>query len=635
MSKEVATKIDFNDIEAIECRHVVYLPPPKGYTNDFHLAKEVIHLKDGRRVPNVRLIKDFKRKFWITREGYRKHTQKKEWELVERLQEFTTTESRMIDDVAAKFRGVRLPENIKVDIRNPRSMKKLNRIPWIYGTDIMSTAAVKQEKYRNRWPDVNTPSSVAASDTETDMIEGHGRIIMQTISMKDKVYTAVVKSFLKGMNQEMAKKLLQEALIKYLGQDEPVMDGKVHKLDKEGKPMYTNIIKDRNIKWEVEFVDDDGAVVYKVLRKAHEWMPDILAFWNMSFDIKKMEESANFHKLNLADLWSDPRVAGAFRFYEFVEGSPQKVTASGKVTPIPPHARWHTVKCPASFYVIDAMCAYKQVRTGKQEERSYSLDAILNKNLKRSKLKFKEADHVTGPQWHIFMQTNYPIEYIIYNVFDCVGMEMLDEKTKDLCVSLPSGAAMSDYSKFNSQPRRVCDKLHYFVMERGRIMGTTSDEMADEHDAKTISLRDWIVMLPAHLVADNGLKIIEEYPNVRSNIRLHVGDLDVSASYPNGECVFNISKETTKKELISIDGVSEHTRRMQGINLSGGATNAVEFTTGMFKMPTMIQWLEAYRNREEYTQSMIKHNVVMIEADAIDDVEFSFDDTDSVIADIE
>ena len=73
--------------------------------------------------------------------------------------------------------------------------------------------------------------------------------------------------------------------------------------------------------------------------------------------------------------------------------------------------------------------------------------------------------------------------------------------------------------------------------------------------------------------------------------------LDVSASYPNGEVVFNISKETTKKELISIDGVTDYMRRAQGINLSGGATNAVEVCTGLFKMPGMSTWLEAYQNQ--------------------------------------
>lgn len=93
---------------------------------------------------------------------------------------------------------------------------------------------------------------------------------------------------------------------------------------------------------------------------------------------------------------------------------------------------------------------------------------------------------------------------------------------------------------------------------------------------------------------DNGLQLIEEYPNLRTNIRGHVGDLDVSASYPNGGCVFNVSKATTHKELIKIQGVSEHAQRMQGINLSAGATNAIEFCTGLYGLPSLEQMLQAF-----------------------------------------
>jgi hypothetical protein len=35
---------------------------------------------------------------------------------------------------------------------------------------------------------------------------------------------------------------------------------------------------------------------------------------------------------------------------------------------------------------------------------------------------------------------------------------------------------------------------------------------------------------------------------------------------------------------------------MCGINLSGGVTNSVEFCTGMFKMPTMSEWLIAFNH---------------------------------------
>ena len=115
-------------------------------------------------------------------------------------------------------------------------------------------------------------------------------------------------------------------------------------------------------------------------------------------------------------------------------------------------------------------------------------------------------------------------------------------------------------------------------------------------------------MLPAHLVADNGLRVIEESPNLATNCRFFVGDLDVSASYPNGEVVFNVSNETTKKELIEIEGVSEFTRRMQGINLSGGATNAIEVCVGLLNLPNIDFVLE---------QFMLDNNII------IDDIDIS------------
>lgn len=71
--------------------------------------------------------------------------------------------------------------------------------------------------------------------------------------------------------------------------------------------------------------------------------------------------------------------------------------------------------------------------------------------------------------------------------------------------------------------------------------------------------------------------------------------LDVSASYPNGGAVFNISKETTKKEMGRIKGIDEYTQRMQGINLiSGGHNNAVEYCTNMFNFPSLPFMLEAF-----------------------------------------
>ncbi len=543
-----------------ECRHVVHVPPPPDSSDDMHLIKEIVHYQSGKKVPRVRRKKNFERDIWITKKGFQNHTDKKEREKLDRLIPYKTTQANLMQTITRaigkpSFRG---------------NQRKLFRSPFIYGADILSTAIIKRH-YMDSWPELNTPYTVACYDTETDVLHGTNHIMMATISMKDRVYTAVQKSFLRDTADPI--KGMHERLHKYLSQ----------------------YVKDRGINWEVEIVDSEIEVVRRTIGKAHEWMPDFLTFWNVDFDIMKILDACDRAGVHPADIFSDPSMPPAFRYFEYIQGQKKKVTENGKETPIKPHEQWHTVITPASFYVIDAMGVYKRVRVAEGEEQSYSLDYILQKNLGVRKLTFEEADHITAKlKWHQFMQKNYPMEYVIYNVFDCVGIEVLDEKTMDLSLMLPMFSRHSDFRNFKSQPRRVVDDLHFFLLQRGWVIGTTSDEMTDELDDDVVSINGWIVTLAAHLVEDNGLKNVVEDPGLVTNIRGAVADLDVAGSYPNGEVVHNVSRETTKKEIVDIEGVPEEIRRAQGINLSAGHVNAVEVSHFLFGLPDPDVFLDAF-----------------------------------------
>ena len=63
---------------------------------------------------------------------------------------------------------------------------------------------------------------------------------------------------------------------------------------------------------------------------------------------------------------------------------------------------------------------------------------------------------------------------------------------------------------------------------------------------------------------------------------------------PNAGIAYNMSKETTKKEIISVEGVDEHTRRMCTINLSAGHVNALEICHNLLGMPTLDDMLESF-----------------------------------------
>lgn len=554
------------NLAGYECRFAVYCPPADQENEDLHVVKEIIHLKDGTRIPNLRLLRNYKRPFWITKKGCRNYKDKKEWEKLDRVIEFQSTETELVRSVS---RALAEPW-FKGDKR------RLCRNPYIFGTDILSTAVLKRS-YMDKYPELTTPYSMAAFDVETDVNRGSDEIIMATLSYRNKVVTAIQKIHVQGHVNVVEQ--LHALLKKHLG----------------------SYVEKRKIEWEVLLVDSEVDCIRETFKRAHEWKPDFVAIWNIDFDMAKMLKALERARVNPKDVFSDPSVPAKFRHFRYKQGPKQKVTASGLVTPIKPSAQWHTVYCPASFYFIDAMCAYRHIRTGSQEEPSYSLDAILQKHLGVRKLKFDQGDGLAPLEWHQFMQERFPLEYVIYNVFDCVSMEELDEKTNDLSLSLPMFSGCSDFENFKSQPRRLADNLHFFALANGRVMGSTSDQMANDLDKDTIGLDGWIVTLPAHLVMDNGLRNIAENPHQSTNIRAHVGDLDVSASYPNGGAVFNISKETTHRELCSITGVTEYQQRMQGINLSAGHTNAVEFCTELFGLPTMEKLLETFQEDQART----------------------------------
>jgi hypothetical protein len=63
---------------------------------------------------------------------------------------------------------------------------------------------------------------------------------------------------------------------------------------------------------------------------------------------------------------------------------------------------------------------------------------------------------------------------------------------------------------------------------------------------------------------------------------------------PNGECVYNISKETTSRELCDIQGIPEEIFRKQNMNLCGGHVNAIEYCSAMFGFPDMFELMDEW-----------------------------------------
>lgn len=553
--------ISNEDILARECRFATYADAGDGH-NDMVVAKEYLYLKDGRRLPNVALYENFERPFYVTKKAHRNHYESLEWEDLDKLQLFMSTEAQ-IAERAAKAAGI-YARNL--------NKKTVAVSPYVYGFDISTTAIIKQ-KYKDRYPEhVHPSSSVAALDIETNVNTKEKEILIVGFTFGERVFVAINNTWISDTqsNRDAINFKFQELL--------------------------GHLVKSRKLQLDIEFCNTPGECCVAAIARAHEWKPDYISIWNMDFDLPKMIETMKKENIDLGLVFSDPSVPDRYKFSKYKSSNPQKRTQSGKMSAKHPADMWHTFYCPASFYFLDSMCIYKRIRAAAGMVSSYGLDAALARHLNLGKLKFTETDHLTRTEWHSEMQRNYRIEYVIYNIFDCVGLELLDEKINDLGKSFDALSGVSDYANFDSTPTRIADDLHFYVQKFNKVIGTAPSrkDILHPHDDKVIGIGGWVSTLPSFMMYDNGISIVKEMPDVNSQCRAHCGDIDIEGTYPNGEDIMNISKETTYRELCQIQGLTEADRRIVGINMSGGVSNAIEICNKVLQLPALSELGDIY-----------------------------------------
>lgn len=536
-------------IKGYECRFAIHSYPKDSSskeTKDVHMVKEVIHYEDGTTKPNIRLVYDFKFPYWVTKKHLRNFKQKKETEDLNNLDVFYTTNQDSIHNIRRSL-GLGFSKYLH---------KTIMSSPYLFGRSVTSTSQLKR-KYMDKYPDLVTPYGVAVLDIESDVIGKEEKIIIITLAYKNKSVTTVLKSFVEGI-------------------EDPILDIKTA----ENKYIKEYLDK-RSIETEIILCDNEVELIKKIFDKAHEWKPDFIAIWEINYDIPKILSTLEKYNVNPEDIFCDPAVPENIRKCSYKEGRYQKQTSIGNTTSMDKVDRWHTLSCNSSFYIIDAACVYRIIRLAKPREPSYSLDNILNKELGLRKLKFKETEMYTGLQLHKIMQTKYKIEYIIYNIFDCLSILELDDKTKDMSNTMPAFSGSTDFWNFNSQPVRITDDLHYFCLSKNKVLSTGSVGFKNDLP-EPLDLKNWILIVPPHL-SSLGIRCIKEDDKARSNIRCFVFAPDMVSAYPSVISSLNVSIPTTRREVVSMDGIEEEIFRRQNLNLIYGEVNSVEYCSTMFK----------------------------------------------------
>ena len=102
----------------------------KNHSGDAVLVKEKLRLRDGSIENNLRVIRNPKRSYYITKPEFRNYKQKKEAEPLDRLDKITCYNFDLFNDISRRL-------NL---YGNPRNM---HNSPYLYGSDINVKNVIK------------------------------------------------------------------------------------------------------------------------------------------------------------------------------------------------------------------------------------------------------------------------------------------------------------------------------------------------------------------------------------------------------------------------------------------------------------------------------------------------------------
>lgn len=571
--RSLAKSIDPKDIVKREHKHATYCPSvvPGDYS-DLHVVKELLTLKDGSKVPNLLMIKDYQVDFGVTKPAYRNHKEKKEYERIDRLKMYKTNATNLPVKVAQVL-GV--PGE-----RSRLRIADLNESPYVYGTSIDSTTLIKHQ-YDIRWPDNRSSFTVGALDFESDVVNGTGDPIIGSYGAFGHLFLAIDRNWVKEFDDP--ERLIREYI------DAELMD--------EFEPR--GITQDHI---HISFHDHPVKLIKRCTDDLHKLSPDLVSIFNIAFDVPLMLDTCKKYGARPEDILSDPAVPRNYRRAYFHEAPKEKRKVGKKPQPVDPIDRFHFFYLSAGWQAVCAQRIFKKVRPTDAKELSYSLDALAKKHLKGfGKFKPKGTEHLDGLPFHIHMQTKEKIAYCAYALIDPALCLWLDEAVNDLSIKFPLQCFYSSLNAFPSGPRKNDDEMYFGLRKKGYLQCGVKGDMTTEFCHLLPSSSNWITLLEPHLChPEMGLPVNYE-GDYETLVAIAAFDIDVKGAYPTTGVTNNIEKRTTRYEVFAFSHMDQLAQRQIGFQLSNSKVNAIELTKMVYQGPNLIQLRETLKRQGKIT----------------------------------
>ena len=549
--------------------HSCYMRRPQE-DRDAVVIKEYIYpTKETKTpVPNIRIIENPKRQFAITKPQFRTHNEKREWENLDRVDWYTTYNKDMTENVYRALYG-------KLPYGHVRQ-KKLDNSPYIYGTKIGIETLIhhRYTEDLNKIDYKPVSPTVGMLDIETSVLsDDNGKIIIITTTHENKVYTAILREFLT-----------------YKNEDGEVVEGSLQTLRNMSENVLHDTIQTYGFEFYYHIADTPQELIFWIMKNIHENHTDFIGIWNIDFDIPKILNTLNQENIPLEDVFSHPDVPEAFRYAEY---RPDNSTNAQHFT-----RKWHWLNTTGTAQFYDAMCLYSILRVHEGLKQSYSLDAILQAHGIGEKLKFKgdipDVAYMSNIDWHRYMQEKKPYEYIIYNQYDAMSLQILEWSINDVnaVYLLVGDTHMRD---FNKQSRMAGDVFHFECLKLGKVIGTIGEEMVGKYDH--LIPKDGGAVLRPERTHELGMKALADMPHVITMLHPFTGDLDFSQMYPTAIICANLSRETKKSALIRVESFDQGHPQEISSKMGSPVENAQSIGSTYLGLPAYTEMWAMYKNR--------------------------------------
>ena len=412
--------------KVIESRMMMHSCYVRGKGSSAVVVKEKIKYTDGSIVPNTVVFQNPKRNFYVTKPQFRTYTSKPEYELMSRLDRYTCYDHELSSRIAEVF-----------DLDYgwiPRDT--LFKSPYIFGADISIEALIKM-RYLEQWPDAGLEPTVGYLDIETSI--DTKQIILISYAHDNVVHTAILESFLFEEIGDRRVAVPKDELRKYVQEN------------------LASRTRNLVLTYDIEVFDNEMKIIAWIFKHIHAAKMDFISIWNMNFDVPRIVKVIEAHRYKAANFFSDPTLE--YRYYKYYE-DPKNVAHFT--------LKWHWAYSTCTSQMVDSMGLFSQCRKTAGYRDKYDLNSILKEEIQQEKLPLAAGSHT-------MMQRHHFKDYVVYNIFDVVGLRLLEDKNKDfLTLCILSGP--TPVNKFNAQTSRSTNSIYRNAIGKGQVLSSCSGE---------------------------------------------------------------------------------------------------------------------------------------------------------------